>query len=343
LQVHELDISNGAAWDAFVEAQPEATFFHLTGWARAIERSLGHKAYYFYVEKAGKITGILPLIHINSRLFGRALISNAFGVYGGPVAQDEATHEALDEAAWQLAKKLRVEYLEYRDRKRLRPFWQAKESLYVTFRKALKADNEENMKDIPRKQRAMVRKGIDNGLVSVIDANVDRLYEMYAVSVRNLGTPVFSKKLFQCLHEEFAPKLCEILTVEHNGVAVSSVMNFFFRDEVLPYYGGGTHAARAVAANDFMYWSVMSRAVSEHGSKIFDFGRSKVGTGSYSFKKNWGFEAEPLHYEFRMANGGDLPDINPLNPKYRLMIESWKRLPMPLANFIGPFISKNLG
>jgi FemAB-related protein (PEP-CTERM system-associated) len=189
----------------------------------------------------------------------------------------------------------------------------------------------------------MVRKGIDKELVSVIDPNVDRLYDMYAESVRNLGTPVFSKKLFRCLHEEFGPKSCEILTVEHKGQAVSSVMNFFFRDEVLPYYGGGSAAARGLAANDFMYWSVMARAVDERGCRIFDFGRSKVGTGSYAFKKNWGFEPQPLYYEFRLSAGDSLPDINPLNPKYRLMVSVWKKLPLPVANFLGPFISKNLG
>lgn len=343
LQVRQLDIFKGARWDEFVQSRMDATFFHLTGWGRAIERSLKHKAYYLYVEKDDEISGILPLIHVQSRIFGSALISNAFGVCGGPVASDAATHAALDREAWALAQKLGVDYLEYRNTTRQRADWPCKDSLYVLFRRSLSADNEENMKAIPRKQRAMVRKGINEGLVSVIDGNVDRLYRMYAESVRNLGTPVFSKKLFECLLDEFGPEACEILTVEHNGVPVSSVMNFFFRDEVLPYYGGGIAAARQVAANDFMYWSVMERAVRERGCRIFDFGRSKVGTGSFSFKKNWGFEPQPLYYEYHLKEGASLPDINPLNPKYQLMVNVWKRLPLPVANFVGPFISGSLG
>ena len=119
-------------------------------------------------------------------------------------------------------------------------------------------------------------------------------------------------------------------------------MSFYFRDEVLPYYGGGTDAARAVAGNDFMYWDLMRRAC-ERGLKVFDFGRSKHGTGSFDFKKNWGFEATPLYYEYFLVGDRTMPEINPLNPKYRLFIQAWKKLPLPLANVIGPHIVKQLG
>lgn len=128
----------------------------------------------------------------------------------------------------------------------------------------------------------------------------------------------------------------------HQGRPVSSVMSFFFRDEVLPYYGGGTAEARDVAANDFMYWEVMRRAALR-GCGIFDFGRSKFGTGSFDFKKYWGFVPEPLHYEYRLVRSEALPDLNPLNPKFRMFIAAWKRLPLPLANMLGPLLARNLG
>ncbi len=344
MNIRQLDIMQGEDWDTFVRAHDQATFFHLTGWGRAIQATFGHKPCYYYAEENGKIIGILPLIHMRSRLFGDALISNAFAVTGGPVADRADVHAALDEQARKLAVDLKVEYVEYRDQERIRPDWPAKDELYVTFRKQLDPDNENNMKAIPRKQRAMVRKGIKAGLTAVIDQNVDRLYRMYAESVRNLGTPVFPRSLFVNLLNEFGPNnACDILTVEHEGRAVSSVMNFYFRDEVLPYYGGGTLDARNYAANDFMYWAVMSRAVDEKSCKWFDFGRSKIGTGSYSFKKNWGFEAKPLMYEYLLESGVSMPDVNPLNPKYQLMIAVWKRLPLPVANFIGPMVSRSLG
>jgi FemAB-related protein (PEP-CTERM system-associated) len=143
------------------------------------------------------------------------------------------------------------------------------------------------------------------------------------------------------LTEEF-PQSCDIVTVCHEKQAVAAVLNFYFRDEVLPFYGGGVRAARALAANDFMYWEVMRRAC-ERGCRGFDFGRSKTGTGAYAFKRNWGFEPTPLAYQFRLAAGRNAPDLNPLNPKFRLLVAGWKRLPLGLATRLGPLIVKGIG
>jgi FemAB-related protein (PEP-CTERM system-associated) len=152
---------------------------------------------------------------------------------------------------------------------------------------------------------------------------------------------VFSRRYFDILREAF-PRDSEILTVTHDGSLVASVLSFFFRDEVLPYYGGGTRLAREFAGNDFMYWEVMRRAC-ERGLRVFDYGRSKRGTGSFDFKKNWGFEPTPLPYEYGLVRSREVPDHNPLNPKYRAFIGAWKRLPLPVANLLGPHIVKGLG
>lgn len=335
-----LDASGYQKWDDFVNNRHDATFFHLSGWKEVIERSFGHKTYYLYVENKGAITAILPLAHIKSALFGNALTSLSFCVYGGIVGSDQESMQLLDKRACELAEELGVDYLELRNRSRLAPDRPFKD-LYVTFRKMLDADVEKNMQAIPRKQRATIRKGIAAGLQSHLDSNVERFYQAYSESVRNLGTPVFSKKYFQILKEIFQDQ-CEILTVEKDGQLISSVMSFYFKDEVLPYYGGGTDLARAVQGNDFMYWEVMRRAV-ENGVKVFDYGRSKIGTGSYSFKKHWGFEPEPLFYEFHLVKAEALPDINPLNPKYQLFIAAWKKLPLAMSQFVGPWLSKDLG
>ena len=327
-------------WDDYVSSKEGATFFHRAGWKEVIERAFGHEAKFLFAERDGKLCGILPLGHIRSRLFGNALISSPFCVYGGVVADDDAVADVLIEAACDQARALGVDYLEMRGRRPSRPDWPTKD-LYVTFRKAIDPDPEKNMLNIPRKQRAMVRKGIKNGLSSEIDDDTGRFFDMYSTSVRNLGTPVLPRKYFRILKEVFAAD-CEILTVTHEGNAVSSVISFYFRDEVLPYYGGGDESARRLAANDFMYWEVMRRAC-ERGCRVFDYGRSKQGTGSYSFKKNWGFEPEPLYYQYYLVKAKEMPDINPLNPKYRLFVNLWKRLPLPVSRLVGPVLSRNLG
>jgi FemAB-related protein (PEP-CTERM system-associated) len=211
----------------------------------------------------------------------------------------------------------------------------------VTFRKPIEADNEKNMKSIPRKQRAMVRKAIQNGLTTIVNHDAKLLHAIYAESVRNLGTPVFSRRYFTMLADVFRND-CDVVTVMDGDSAIASVMNFYFRDEVLPYYGGGTARARQRAGNDFMYWEVMRRAA-ERGTRLFDFGRSKIGTGAFDFKRNWGFTPENLYYKFKLAQGASIPDNNPLNPKYRMFIAAWKRLPLAVANVIGPSIVRGLG
>jgi FemAB-related protein (PEP-CTERM system-associated) len=218
--------------------------------------------------------------------------------------------------------------------------WPAKD-LYVTFRKEISGDRDENLKAIPRKQRAMVRKGIKAGLEGRVADDLDVFFPIYAESVRNLGTPVFPKRWFKALRDVF-PEECELSIISHQGTDIAGVMSFYFRNEVLPYYGGSRPAARSVAGNDFMYWDLMCRAA-ERGVEVFDYGRSKQGTGAFSFKKNWGFTPQPLHYEYYLVKADRIPEVNPNNPKYRYFIEAWRRLPLPLANVLGPVLARNLG
>ncbi len=340
ITVHELDNASQVAWDLFVERCPEATFFHRAGWKDVIEKTFDHKTYFLYAERHGEIEGVLPLGHVKSRLFGNALISSPFCVYGGVAAASSTARHALENKAVELAENLGVDYLECRNTDLRCTDWLSKD-LYVTFRKKLSTDVDENLKAIPRKQRAMVRKGINNGLKSQLDDSVERFYEAYAQSVHALGTPVFSKQYFETLQEVFG-NVCDILVVTKNGNLISGVMNFYFRDEVLPYYGGGTAAARALKGNDFMYWELMRRSC-ERGIRVFDYGRSKNDSGSYSFKKNWGFEPKPLNYEYKLIKSKTMPDLSPKNPKFQLFIKAWQKMPYGMTKRIGPYIARGLG
>jgi FemAB-related protein (PEP-CTERM system-associated) len=328
------------AWNEYVERHPDGTFFHLSQWRDVIRRAFGHSVHYLFAERNGEIRGVLPLVHVRSLLFGNALVSTPFCVYGGIVADDANAHAALTQHACELAHRLGVDYLEMRNRKQQHPEWQSKD-LYVTFRRAILAEADENMLAIPRKQRAMVRKGIQKNLRSEVDADVDRNYDIYSESLRNLGTPAFSRKYLKILKEVFGDR-CEVRTIVSGVEPIASVLSFYFRDEVLPYYGGGTAAARAVAANDFMYWEVME-AARRRGLRIFDFGRSKRGTGSFDFKEHWGFQPEPLCYEYYLVKARAVPNLSPTNPKYQRFIRLWRRLPLKVTWLVGPFFANYLG
>lgn len=344
ISVSMLTQSQRERWDAFVHSCPQATFFHLSAWQGILEEIFDHRSFYLYAERAGEIVAVLPLAEVRSRLFGHALTSLPFCVYGGIAADVDAgadvAHE-LESKAETLARALGVQYLEYRNLRPRHPDW-PRQDLYVSFRKEILPEVEANMLAIPRKQRAMVRKGIKNGLMSEIDESVDRFFALYADNVLRHGTPALPKKYFQRLKDVFG-EACEVLTVVGpDGKPLSSVLSFYFRDEVLPYYAGDDVAARELAANDFKYWELMRRAC-ERGCKVFDYGRSKVGTGPYDFKRNWGFEPQPLSYEYRLYKCDGVPQHNPANPKYRTFISLWKRLPIGVANRLGPYIVRNLG
>ena len=332
-------------WDDFVRRCPQATFFHLSAWRDLMEEVFDHRTFYLYAERAGDIVGVLPLAEVRSRLFGHALVSLPFCVYGGIATAEDAgpeTLHALESKAETLAQALGVQHLEYRNLQPRHEDWPRQAELYVTFRKEILPEVEANLLAIPRKQRAMVRKGIKNALVSEVDDTVDRFFALYADNVLRHGTPALPKRFFEQLKERFG-EACEVLTVSSpEGKPLSSVVSFYFRDEVLPYYAGDDLAARELAANDFKYWELMRRAC-ERGCKVFDYGRSKVGTGPYAFKKNWGFEPQPLSYEYRLYKRDSIPQNNPMNPKYRAFIALWKRLPIGVANRLGPHIVRNLG
>lgn len=334
------DGATAARWDAFVIRQPDATVFHRAGWQQIVERSLRHRTHFLYAERHGRIEGVLPLAHVKS-VFGNGLVSLPFAACCGVAAENAETAAALEAEAERIARQLGVEHLELRHVAPRHPDWPT-QNLYVSFRKEIHADLEANMLAIPKKRRAMVRQGMKNGLVSEVDSTVDRFYALYADNTRRHGTPAQSKRFYEEIRRAF-PEDSDVLTVvDSHGRPLTSVLNLYFRGEVMAYSAGDVEAARALAANDFKYWELLRRSC-ERGLKVFDFGRSKVDTGTYLFKKGWGFEPQPLHYEFRLFKRDAIPQQNPTNPKYKVFIALWRHLPLPIANRLGPMIVRHLG
>jgi FemAB-related protein (PEP-CTERM system-associated) len=340
-----LDDAARPAWDAFVKATPSATFFHLSPWEGVIARAFGHATHYLYAEQDGAIVGVLPLVRMRTRLFGDTLSSTPFCVYGGPAAATEEARDALADAAEALRAKLRAPALECRERDAPIPGWVTRSPLYFTFRKpiAFTGDLDKDLvRNLPVKRRPDIRKALKAGFTSVANTDTATHFRVYSESLRNHGTPAFPRRYFELLVAAF-PGALDITTVLADGAPVSTMMSFHFRNEVLPYYGGGTWSARALRVNPFMFWEVMRRAALERGATLYDIGRSKAGTGSFDFKTDWGFTPQPLHYCYRLAPGASVPENNPNNPKYKAMIALWKRLPIPVANLLGPPIVRGLG
>ena len=331
--IREAAAADDLAITACVEAHPDATPFHLPAWSRAVERGCGQRVRTLIAERDGAIVGVLPLTEMRSPLFGSALVSAGFAVDGGALGEGE-----FAPAAVVLAERLGIGTVELRGGA-LPDGWTRDETTYLGFARALAADGDAELLAIPRKQRAEVRKALANDLAVIVGGEelAAEHYRVYAESVRNLGTPVFPRALFRAV---LATMDADILTVRHQGRAVASVLSLYHRGTVYPYWGGGVEAARGLRANDQMYFALMANARAR-GCTRFDFGRSKAGTGPAAFKKNWGFEGRPLTYA--KWSKGQAREINPLDPKYALMVRTWRKLPFPVANLVGPWISRGLG
>ena len=338
LDVRRADASDEERIDAFLDAHPEATPFHRPAWLRAVARGCGQASHMLVAEAFGTVTGYLPLTHVRSRLFGSALVSSGFAVGGGILASDGVSAGRLAAAAEALADELGCPSVELRGGA-LPGDWRRSEGTYANFARELPAigGDEAILKAIPRKQRAEVRRAMTLGLDAEVGRDTQPHYRVYSESVRNLGTPVFPRALFQAALDEYGED-ADILTIYKGSQPVASVLSLYFRGTVFPYWGGGTAEARGLRANELMYYELMRHAA-RRGCTRFDFGRSKFGTGAFSFKKNWGFEPEPLVY----ASYGAHRDTNPLSAKYRLQVALWKKLPLGLANALGPQIARGLG
>jgi FemAB-related protein (PEP-CTERM system-associated) len=331
---------NTQTWDNYVLNHPAGTLFHLTAWKNVIEKTFNHKSTYVTAENQNKICGIFPMFEIKSLLFGHFFISIPFAEIGGPLTDSPDIDQSLITKASKITHSHNAQYLEIRNRKEI-PNLKTK-SLYYNFRKKISSDHDENLKAIPRKSRAMVRNAIKKNLVSETGHHLlPEFYKILALNYHRLGTPIFPKKFFKNFLSEYKEN-ADILVVktEKNELA-AAVLFFIYKDQMVPYYAGSDFTYRQLGPNDFLYWELMKLAVKKKCT-MFDFGRSKEGTGSFSFKKHWGFTPQPLAYQYYLAKAKDIPNLSPANPKYQKKIQMWQNMPHGLTKFLGPFISKDL-
>ena len=347
ISIRHYNASDRSAWDRYVMKHPLSSLFHLSAWKEVVEGAFKHKSHYLIAEENvsghARIKGVLPLIEIKSFLFGHYVASIPFAEIGGILADNETIERSLLEKAISISEGARCDYLEIRSRDALENRELLTKSLYYNFRREISSNHDENLKAIPRKSRAMVRKGIKNGLVSEMGHHLfSEFYEMLSLNFHRLGTPVFSRSYLEKLLNKKDLKSNILIVRTREGETCAGVLTFFFKeDQVIPYYAGSDVTMRHLGPNDFMYWELMKYGA-DNGYKIFDYGRSKEGTGSFSFKKHWGFKPTPLAYQYHLVKTDQLPNLSPANPKYQKKIEMWQKLPLWATKIVGPLIARNL-
>jgi FemAB-related protein (PEP-CTERM system-associated) len=333
--VRQLERKDEDRWDRFVFAQPGGTFFHQMAWMRVVERTFGHQPQYAYAERLGSIVGIVPTFLVSNWMVGRALISSPLAAYGGICADDPEAEIALLQFLKAQAKKQGVDYLELRNPEgEVEPEFVAN-PLYSDFSMPLAGNSDQVLNSLPKDIRYMIRKAAKADLqIKRGPEYLEVFYRLFAVNMHRLGTPVFPRALFANLLSEFGKQI-DVLVVYAGSQPVASAFSFLFRDTMHPYYIGGLPVARDLAANNFLWWELIKFAV-EAGMKTFDFGRSKKGTGAYAFKKKWNPQIKDLKYQVFLVQRRTAPNFSPANPKFKAATQIWSRLPLWLANTLGP-------
>jgi len=329
------------AWQEFVESHVQASNYHRWGWKTVIENSFHWPGYYLVAEEEGKIKGVLPLVWQKSWMFGSFLTSLPFVNAGGVLAESKAAETALIHEAIALAQKLKVDYLELRHRQDHQLGLPTKTNK-VAIVLAAEPDEDKMLKSLRHEVRTKIRKATKCGLTAEFagEAVLDDFYSVFAANMRDLGTPVYGQNFFREILRAF-PDDTHIIVVRHEGKPAAVSLMTAYRDTLETLWGSSLREYLSLAPNMFMYWKML-RFAAERGFRIFDFGRSTVGSGPHRFKLQWSSQEVPLHWNYWLPEGNSLPELNPQNPRYRLAIWLWQRLPLPITKWVGPGIVRCL-
>jgi serine/alanine adding enzyme len=328
-------------WDRFVRGHVDATGYHLWAWRSVFERGLGHRCHYLFARESGQITGVLPLVEMRSWLFGHVLSSLPYVNYGGVLAATDNARRALLAEASRLARERSASYVVLRHRRRTFPDLAAR-THKVTMLLPLAPDCESMWSGLDRKVRNQIRKAEKSNLTTVA-GGLELLPEFYAVFARNmrdLGTPVYGKALFEEILLNF-PRDARIHLARLNGQAIAGAFSYAFRNTIEVPSASSLREHRSLCPNHLLYWSIMKEAIGD-GRTTFDFGRSTPNDGTYHFKEQWGAAPEQLWWEYRMSKGGDVPTADRQSSAFHATIEAWKRLPLAVATGVGPWIARSV-
>ena len=330
-----------AEWDAFVLSHPDATGCHIWGWRRVFERAFGHETVYLAARREGAIVGVLPLVAFRSWIFGRFMVSLPFVNYGGVLAADAGARAALVDAATREAAGRGCRHVELRHTTRQLPALPLKQHK-VSMTLELPPDAGQAWEQLDRKVRNQVRKAQKSELTAVVGGRelLDEFYGIFAVNMRDLGTPVYGRAFFGRVLEEFAAA-ARVHVVRKGAEPVAAGITIGFRQTVEVPWASSLRAYRTLSPNNLLYWSIIEQAIAD-GRRTLDFGRSTPHEGTYEFKRQWGAVPSPLFWEYALVTGADVPDQSPANPKFKPAIELWKRLPVPVATAIGPHIVRSI-
>ncbi len=332
-----------SAWDTYVELHPLGSVYHTSLWKKVVENHFKKKTFFLQASENDEIRGVLPLVLNSSKIFGRSIISVPFVNYGGMLYSDHEAEEALLEEADKIRSRENAGSVELRSAKAIHESLPVK-TQKVTFYLDLPDDDEVLFKSFKAKLRSQIRRPIKEEMFTRHGREelLDDFYYVFCRNMKQLGTPVYSKELFRSILT-YLPDNSFILNIyTKDGKVAGCAFLIGFKERMEIPWASTLREYNRFSPNMLMYWDVLRQAI-KGGYKQFDFGRCSRDSGTYKFKKQWGASTEhQLYWYYILPDGAEMPQVNPDNPKYRLVINAWKKLPLCVANTLGPLIVRNL-
>ena len=342
LTIERVDDTSAAAWNSFVEGAANASAYHRYEWRRVITDVFGHETCYFAArDSRGEIHGVLPTVRLRSRLFGDFFVSMPYFNYGGVLAARDDAADALIDAAAGRAEELGAGHLELRHRANVKPAWPVRTDKVAMYLR-LPGNPDALGKQLGSKLRSQIKRPQKEGAVGTNGGRelLDEFYAVFSRNMRDLGTPVYPRRWFAAILDAF-PDRTRVFVVRHGGKPVAAAMLVGDRKHLEIPWASSLRESNSIGVNMLLYWNVLEYACAQ-GYQVFDFGRSTLDSGTFKFKSQWGAQPQQLYWHYWMKDGGEPPVINPSNPKYRLAVAAWQRLPLAVANRLGPLLVRNL-
>jgi len=333
--IRSLERADHPAWDAYVRAHLSGSPFHLIAWRDTLCSIFGYRPEYRLAVENGAIVGVLPMFIVDNFVTGKVLISTPFAVYGGIIASHNGAHEALRDHMKALAHREGVQYAELRNSFAHQVSGFDTVDRYATFtRDVTPLGQDELLASLPQKTRNVVRKALKHNFTTRTAADLDAFYGLLLETYRRHGTPVFPKQFFTTIAERFGREV-DVREVLLDGKVVAASLNFLFGRQMHTYYAASLRESWKLNCNDFMYFEHLKWA-GQNDYALFDFGRSKVGSGPSEFKKHWGAAMRPLPYEVMLVKRSELPNFSQTNPKFDMAVRVWQKMPLALTRLVGP-------
>ncbi|OHB59881.1 MAG: hypothetical protein A2173_12025 [Planctomycetes bacterium RBG_13_44_8b] len=341
IKIKIINDSNSACHD-FVNGCSESKICYLPAWAESILPFMGHKSYYLAATNQDDIVhGVLPLTYVNSRLFGKRMVSQGFSNYGGLLTDSDQARDALFRRAVELATKLQCKSIEFRNIKPL-PYDLRSRTDKISMHLHLASDPDQLWNSFLPKVRNQVRKAEKSG-ITVSEGGVELLedfYRVYTIRMRQLGTPGYPRLLMYNILKQFKDN-SRIFLVRLGNLTVGAAFTMCYNGFAEIPWAATLTEYNNLCPNNLLYWSIIKHYCLA-GAKCFDFGRCTVNGPTYQFKKQWGAEPIELHYQYWVHPSHELSIASQNSPKYQKKVQIWKKLPLWVTRLIGPYISRQL-